>query len=174
MVLGSIRGHDISSGCETLELIYLSSIPKTSCQHAAKIYRDGQVSVLQIVTRLLQLRLDAAICHRTMCDHPHELHLDDPKFVDMRVNVELVTLQCAFSWLRITYPTLYGHSIKVIAEELEVLRNPDLDWMELLDGGWDYTLWCFWIYLVLLLHSLEKTWSPPLNQVTKWIEQMLR
>lgn len=95
-------------------------------------------------------------------------------FIDMRLNVELVTLQCAFSWLRITYPTVYEHSIRVIAKELEVSLNPDLNWVELLAGGWDYTLWCLWIYLVLLLRSLEKTWSPPLHQVTRWIEQMLR
>jgi hypothetical protein len=92
----------------------------------------------------------------------------------MRLNVELVTLQCAFNWLRITYPTVYEHAIKVIATDLEVSPNPDLDWMELVDAGWDFTLWCLWIYLVLLLRSLEKTWSPPLNQATRWIEQMLQ
>lgn len=153
---------------------YVSSISGNSYQHAAKVYRDGQISVLQTATSLLRLRLDAVVSQHTICDHSRGFHLDDSTFIDMRSNVELVTLQCAFSWLRITYPILYEHSIKVIAKELEVSTNPDLDWMELLDAGWDLTLWCLWIYLVLLLCFLEKVWSPPLNQVTLWIEQMLR
>jgi hypothetical protein len=92
----------------------------------------------------------------------------------MRLNVELVTLECAFNWLWITYPTVHEHSIAIIAEVLEVSKNPGLDWIELLDAGWDYTLWCSWIYLILLLRSVEKAWSPALNQVTRWTEQMLR
>jgi hypothetical protein len=110
----------------------------------------------------------------TICDHLHGFHLDDSTFIEMRLNVELVTLQCAFSWLRVTYPTVCEHSIKVIEKELEVSMIPDLDWIELLDAGWDFTLWCLWIYLVLSLRSLEKTRSPPLNRVTRWIEQMLQ
>jgi hypothetical protein len=92
----------------------------------------------------------------------------------MRLNVELVNLECAFNWLRITYPTVHEHIITTIADVLEVSTNPDLDWIELLDAGWDYTLWCLWIYLVLLLRSVVKAWSPALNQVTRWIEKMLR
>lgn len=90
----------------------------------------------------------------------------------MRLNMELITLECAFSWLQITYPKAYEHSIRVIAKVLEVMEGAEIDWMDLVTSGWDYTLWCFWIYVVWLLRFEERVECFPLEIVMGWIEDM--
>lgn len=88
------------------------------------------------------------------------------------MNLDLVTLQCAFSWLQATNRNLYDHSIKIIAKELDATTMPDLDWMELIASGWDHTMWCLWIYIALLLHVSSGKGSVE-SDVTRWANNVL-
>jgi hypothetical protein len=147
-------------------------MPENSCQHAAKIYRDGQIFVLEAAARPLQFRLDLALSQHSLCDHSDIQVVDDPKFIDMLLNVELLTLHCAFSWLKFSWPEIYELYMKVIAKELEVTRNPDVDWKELIIGGWDYTLWCLWIHTVLFLHLSEDSTLARQTHLSRWVKHI--
>jgi hypothetical protein len=117
----------------------------------------------------LQLRLDTALSQHTLCGHSDGLVVDDSRFIDMRLNIELLTLQCAFSWLKVSWPSVYEQTVNVVAKELEVTSSPDLDWIELITGGWDYCLWCLWISIVLYLDVLSHA---RVTHITRWINHM--
>jgi len=107
----------------------------------------------------------------SICNHSSIFPVDIEPFFEMRRGVELVTLRCAFSWLQNTHQKLHNHSIKIIAQELEATSVPDLDWMELIASGWDYTIWCLWIYIALLLHLSYGEGSDE-SYVTRWIDDI--
>lgn len=108
----------------------------------------------------------------SICSHSSVLVVDTDTLLDMRLSVELVTLRCAFSWLQHAHRKLHSHSIKIVGQELEATTIPDLDWMELIASDWDYTIWCLWIYIALLLHLSHGEGSDE-SYVTRWINEIL-
>lgn len=66
--------------------------------------------------------------------------------------VKLVSLECAYEWLRI-YPDIYYPIMKLISEDQD--EPLPLDWALLLQD-WDHTYWIIWICLILLLQTTNK------------------
>jgi hypothetical protein len=148
-------------------------VPKGPRQQAADIYRRGQIKTLRAAVDPLQRRLNAVVSQHTICCHSTKALRVTDHFDEMRENVELVTLDCSFSWLLKTHPTTYQQVISTIGKELDATLNPHLDWGELV-SDWDFTLWCFWLYVVASIHLLEKENHMSGDTVTKWIDQMLK
>lgn len=90
------------------------------------------------------------------------------------VYMELLQLKCAFSCLKKQNLELYQHVELIIAEELDARLDDPSDWVELLTGGWDFTLWTFWIYIVLVLHLREANHDLAQSDVSRWIGEMLK
>lgn len=93
----------------------------------------------------------------------------------MQASVELLTLECAFSWLETAYPSYYRNAIEIIKSELDLEKTKPVDWMELISSDWDTTLWNFWIYIIILSHLSEDSLSLSLPEklLRNWIDHIL-
>ncbi|KAI9730771.1 MAG: hypothetical protein M1818_008051 [Claussenomyces sp. TS43310] len=113
--------------------------PQNHCQQSAKMYRQGQLRVLEYAIVPLGNLLDAALTSHNQC-----IPLGSGLF-----NAELVTLEGAYNRLGAENPKAYEAVRKVIVEQLEV--DAEIDWAELIESDWAFSLWVFWIYTVMLL-----------------------
>ncbi len=148
------------------------------------------------------MRLDWVVSQHNICDHSDERHarpidLDNilsaamnedrvdkvapkqnikaylPKFPDMHFKVELVPLECAFSYLKTRHLEVYQHAALIIAEELDAKLDDPSDWVELVTNGWDFTLWTFWIYILLVLHLVGKDHDMGQWDIPGWVHHMI-
>lgn len=93
----------------------------------------------------------------------------------MQANVELLTLECAFSWLESAYPSYCRRAIEIIKSELDLEKTQSVDWMQLTAGDWDFTLWHFWIYIIISSHLSGDSLSLsfPEKLLRNWIDHIL-
>jgi histone-lysine N-methyltransferase SETD3 len=70
----------------------------------------------------------------------------------MHQHVELLSLECAFEWLRLNYPEISIPLVKAIAEDQE--EPLPLNWAVLVED-WDHTYWVVWIYTIWLLWARD-------------------
>lgn len=101
----------------------------------------------------------------------------------MLANVELVTLQCAFSWLQAAHYPVWQVVNRVIAKDLEAeisnplqadTADPALDWYGLITGEWDFVLWSLWIYTVTILKLSSEDSNAPDEHVMTWVDHILK
>ncbi len=95
----------------------------------------------------------------------------------METKSGLSTLDCAFNVA--SDPALWSVAVSIIRSELEVgdadterLPLNSQEWHEIVDGGWDFTVWCFWLYIIILLHVLESDRELPAG-LNDWINNMM-
>lgn len=98
------------------------------------------------------------------------------RFPEMQACVELVTLQSAFGWLQTAYPLIYGHVVEAMADVLECERDLTSEWPALIREGWDTTIWCLWVHIVvtLSLQEAQDCAEQFEDVVGEWINHMLR
>jgi hypothetical protein len=130
---------------------------------------------LQAALAPLEARLDAVTCQHTFCTHNTESRPEISKFAIMRANVELLAIECAFSWLETAYPSYYRNAIEIIKIELDLEKTKPVDWMQLIASDWDFTLWNFWIYIIISSHLSEDSpsLSLPEKLLRNWINHIL-
>jgi protein-histidine N-methyltransferase len=70
----------------------------------------------------------------------------------MHQHGELLSLECAFEWLRLNYADVFEAIVSMIAEDQE--ESLPLNWAILVED-WDHTYWVVWIFTVWLLWARE-------------------
>lgn len=118
--------------------------PRNAFQRTAQTYRQGQIDVLEHAVVPLENLLKRALTHSTVDGSDDTIPF--PK---------LVTLEDAYSRLSKTCPAIYESLINIIAEELEVEVDTGIDWAELIESDWAFTLWVLWVYAVILVYQQE-------------------
>lgn len=91
-------------------------------------------------------------------------------FNEIKSNMHILTLRCAFEWLASTEPRTWELVKDAICIELEV---KSVNWHELISSEWDFGLWCLWIYIVAALQFFKKT-RTPVDALTERIELLLQ
>ncbi|TVY37009.1 Ribosomal lysine N-methyltransferase [Lachnellula subtilissima] len=130
--------------------------PQNSNQTMALDYRSRQIDVLKEALTPILKRLQSAASFSSICQHPH--HNQPPTYVEsylrqMHTDIELLSLECAFSWMQNNYPDIYDAVVKIISEDQE--EPLPLNWAVLV-VDWDHTYWIIWIYLVWVLWAEEE------------------
>ncbi|TVY40367.1 Ribosomal lysine N-methyltransferase [Lachnellula occidentalis] len=156
------------------------SKPQNSNQIMALDYRNRQLDVLKEALTPILKRLQSVASFSSLCQHPH--HNQPPAHIEgylhqMHTDIELLSLECAYSWMQINYPDIYDAVVKIISEDQE--EPLPLDWAVLVED-WDHTYWVIWIYLVWVLwveediafqsrHPSLSTWLIEMN--TYFVDQ---
>ncbi|TVY90264.1 Ribosomal lysine N-methyltransferase, partial [Lachnellula willkommii] len=131
------------------------SEPQNSNQTMALDYRSRQLDVLQGALTQILKRLQSAAFFSSLCQHPY--HNQPPAYIEgylcqMHSDIELLSLECAFSWMQINYTDVYDAVVKIISEDQE--EPLPLNWAVLVED-WDHTYWIIWVYLVWVLWAEE-------------------
>jgi histone-lysine N-methyltransferase SETD3 len=88
----------------------------------------------------------------------------------MHQYVELLSLECAFEWLRLSYPEIFNTVVNMIAADQEELLP--LDWAVLVED-WDHTYWIVWIFTVWLLWARDgEAFKLQHQTLSFWLSQM--
>jgi len=124
----------------------------------------------------LENRLDASVSHHKICAHV----LTSTDFVELNQEeelAELLTLEGAFNIA--SDHALWKTIVAVIRSELEIgdtdeqtMPIQSREWNEIINGGWDFTLWCFWIYTLFLLRTSGSDLNLP-THLKVWIDSMM-
>lgn len=98
-------------------------------------------------------RLNGILSTSSVCEHPgHLIPKQEIQILRLpKVNeVEMLSLECAFDWLRISYVELFDSVVHMISEDQD--EPLPLNWAVLLED-WDRTYWIVWIYIMLILNG---------------------
>lgn len=88
----------------------------------------------------------------------------------MHQHVELLSLECAFDWLRLNYEDVFEAIVSMIAEDQE--EALPLNWAALVED-WDHTYWIVWIFTVWLLWAREReAFQLRHVKLSSWMEEM--
>ncbi|TAQ85399.1 hypothetical protein B7494_g6290 [Chlorociboria aeruginascens] len=71
-----------------------------------------------------------------------------PSHPPINQNIEILSLETAYGWLRIHYPILFDEVAKAISNDQD--EPLPLDWAILFEE-WDYAYWIVWIYILVML-----------------------
>lgn len=88
----------------------------------------------------------------------------------MHQHVELLSLECAFDWLRLNYLDIFDTIVKMIAEDQE--ESLPLNWAILVED-WDHTYWIVWIFTVWMLWERDgEAFRLRHENLSSWLLQM--
>lgn len=88
----------------------------------------------------------------------------------MHQHVELLSLECAFEWLRLNYPEAFTVIVDMIAKDQE--ESLPLKWTVLVED-WDHTYWIVWIFTVWLLWARDgEVFRLQHKTLCTWLSQM--
>lgn len=136
-------------------------------------YRNRQLDVLKGALTSIQKRLQTASSFSSFCQHPH--HNIQPTYIEgylrqMHTSIELLSLECAFDWLRSNYLDIYDAVVQIISDDQE--EPLPLDWAVLVED-WDHTYWVIWIYLVWMLWAKNgKIFQSNHPNLSSWLVEM--
>ncbi|KAH7336407.1 hypothetical protein BKA65DRAFT_607298 [Rhexocercosporidium sp. MPI-PUGE-AT-0058] len=129
--------------------------PQNQNQETALDYRNRQTQVLQRAITPISSLLQAAFTYSSFCKHlSHHVKQPTQDQTPLHGHVELLSLECAFSWLELNYPDIAFPVYDLISEDQE--EPLPLDWTVLVED-WDHTYWTVWIYLVWILWLQNKS-----------------
>jgi hypothetical protein len=141
------------------------------------MYRDGQISTLEICLKSLRDFLLGALTQGKFFGS-----IRDAQPLDSTNEPIVLTVENAFWWLQNAQPHESKVAIEMIGAELEVATQPSIDWRELIEGEWDFALWCLWIYIVVAdfrfgidkdTESKKHETTMPGSVVKNWMETTL-
>jgi hypothetical protein len=88
----------------------------------------------------------------------------------MHQQVELLSLECAFEWLRLNYLDVFNDIVQMIAEDQG--ESLPLNWAVLVED-WDHTYWIVWIFTVWILWLRDgEEFSLRHKDFSAWLSQM--
>lgn len=136
-------------------------------------YRNRQLNVLKGALTPILKRLQSAAAYSSFCQHHH--HNAIPSYAedylrDMHASVELLSLECAFEWLRIHYPDIHTSVVEIISKDQD--EPLPLDWVVLVED-WDHTYWTVWIYIVWMLWARDgPAFQERHSNLSAWLVEM--
>jgi len=85
--------------------------------------------------------------------------------------MEILSLECAFDWLRVNYLELFNSVAEMIAEDQD--EPLPLNWSVLVED-WDRTYWVVWIYIMTLIAmgGDGSNCTPTHEYLTSWVFEM--
>ena len=128
-------------------------MPGNVNQRLAVEYRDRQLAVLQIAIQPITARLNLYFSSSSFCQHPEHLFVNQES-QELRMpeenKVEMLSLECAFDWLRINYEDIFTPVVQMISDDQD--ESLPLNWSVLLED-WDRTYWIVWIYIIITIFN---------------------
>ncbi|KAG9240792.1 hypothetical protein BJ878DRAFT_268684 [Calycina marina] len=150
--------------------------PQNHNQELAMIYRRRQIRVLDIATSPLTDRLDHLFSSSSLCGHSchrNPRNQNPAAGSSKSGDAELLSLECAFDWLRTSFPAVFKPVVRMISDDQE--ESLPLNWAILVED-WDLTYWIIWLFIVLVL--LTRSENQPLDNMTSrtiqsWVGYLL-
>lgn len=94
-------------------------------------------------------RLNVALAYSSFFENARVPALNgQPAYPEMTKHVELLSLECAFDWLRVNYMSVHFDAMNIISEDQD--EPLPIDWAVLVED-WNDTLWIYWLCIVWLL-----------------------
>jgi hypothetical protein len=134
------------------------SEPTNNNQRLGLDYRNRQLSIYSAGFKSLIKRSKSAFAFNTsICKHGQHHHAHQQEvFKDttsVYTGVELLSLECAFEWLRLSYIGIFDKVVEMIAKDQD--EPLPLNWALLVEEGWESAYWVLWIFVLLLLQQIE-------------------
>jgi hypothetical protein len=131
--------------------------------------RKKQLKILESALEPVSARLTRIMSSNSFCQHPQHSVSNQPQ---ENTNAEILSLECAFEWLRLSYPEIYTPIVQMISDDQE--EPLPLNWAVLVED-WDHTYWVVWLFTVLLIstrdgdafrnsHGLLGTWLAEMDK----------
>ena len=127
--------------------------PKNSNQRLAIEYRNRQLVVLHSAKQPITARLNSLTSSSSFCTHTNHLvaSKESQKLCRPEENeVEMLSLECAFDWLRINHLEIYTPLVQSISDDQE--EPLPLNWAVLVED-WDRTYWIVWLCIIIMVFS---------------------
>lgn len=84
--------------------------------------------------------------------------------------MELLSLECAFEWMRLNYQEIFNDIVKMIAEDQE--ESLPLNWAVLVED-WDHTYWTVWIFTIWIVWANEEeVFNLHQKELGAWLSHM--
>ncbi|KAE8441412.1 hypothetical protein EG329_005001 [Mollisiaceae sp. DMI_Dod_QoI] len=168
--------HDfekLQRGDKSLALISLGST-RNSNKELALDYRSRQSRVYENAMLPIRLLLQALFQYNTFCEHPHHSvsqGTTNEALTSLHASVEILSLECAYDWLRRTSPEVYG-PLSTFVSKLE--DEPDPPNWGVLAKDFGYVYWTVWVFIVAMLQKgtedKQVNWYHP--DLEQWLLRM--